>query len=338
MKNRRSTCSPCRRCPETSLAREVESLLQVVDPQVLYRYSPLPAERNAWPLWKQAGARYVEQPKDEAFQNGVFQLHFDGPAPPEDVRQRIVDWVRRNDQCRKLVDQGIALRLEYPHAATSIRLPLATNEISLLRNLARLKGLYSRVLLNQREVDRALSEAASIVTMGSMLVRSECMIVDFLVAQAILGIGAQEAYAVAVAPGASEDQTKSAIGILAAVRVTNEDLKRAYRIEFCRWFLPFIAGIPQSANHLELATRYIAGDVLPDYKPSIKAAEDERRSIRQIAILLEGHPQALDKKATIRLGSQLHAQLFRQMDAPWIKRDHSFLEVARQGTIRLAGR
>ena len=52
---------------------ELESLLELLDPQVRYRHVPLAEEKNAWPMWKRAGELYVEQPEDEEFQDEIKQ-------------------------------------------------------------------------------------------------------------------------------------------------------------------------------------------------------------------------------------------------------------------------
>ena len=71
--------------PEPDLAKKVESLLKLVDPQVIYRYTPLPDEQNAWPFWKQAGDAFTNEPEDDEFQEGVDQLVETGVVPPPHV-------------------------------------------------------------------------------------------------------------------------------------------------------------------------------------------------------------------------------------------------------------
>jgi hypothetical protein len=313
---------------EADLAREVEALLKLVDPRVLYRRVPVPEEKNAWPLWKQAGEAYVKEPDGQEFYEGLHKLLGNEADLTDDVRKRVVDWVRQNEACRKFIDQGIARgELEYPRSARSVPLELAMEEIQLVRNLARLKSAHCRILAGRGDVAGALREAASIVEVGRMLVRSECLLVDFLVAQAVLGIGGNAAYQAAIAPKASEDHAKAAIAILADAKLANEDLKRTYRIEFCRWFLPCVATIPGDAAAKELATYFVVEWAALDAPPTASTVKSYQyvcdQSIRHITTLLEGHPNAFDKAATIRLGSELHVRAFEQMEFPYLKRDHS---------------
>src|SRR5690349_20003610 len=55
------------RLPEADLAREVESLLKLVDPKLLHRYTPIDPTKTAWPLWKQAKEAFVPEPSDDEF-------------------------------------------------------------------------------------------------------------------------------------------------------------------------------------------------------------------------------------------------------------------------------
>jgi hypothetical protein len=76
---------------EADLAREVEVLLKLVDPPVLYRPVPLTDEKNAWPFWQQAIKAHVEEPHDDEFQHGIEKFVDGRPSLADDVRQRILD-------------------------------------------------------------------------------------------------------------------------------------------------------------------------------------------------------------------------------------------------------
>src|SRR5438128_1820749 len=119
--------------------------------------------------------------------------------------------------------------------------------------------------------------------MGRTLLRSECLIVDYLVAQFIFGYGARHAFQVAMSSLATEEQAKDVIATLAKAKSTTDDLKSAYRVEVCRWFLPYIAGFPKDADALLLARYYVAADVDAERRLSDRQLNDYERSIRQIA-------------------------------------------------------
>ena len=308
--------------PEAEWAREVEALLKLVDPQVLYRRVPVPAEKNAWPLWKRAGEVFVQPLDDEVLYEGLGKFLTDETDLADDLRKRVVDWVGQNEACRKLVDEGIARgEIEYPRSARSVRLELAMDEMQIMRNLGRLKSAHVRVLANQGELAAAFDEAASIIEMGGMLIRSECLVVDFLVALAVLNFGAQAAYQTALAPTVTDEQVRAAMEMLAKSKVTAKEFQRTQRIEFCRWFLPLVAGLPRSAGHEKLAASYVAGEWIQGSKLSERELREYQRSIRDVAALLKEHPNPLDKAATIRLGSQLLVRRFAESDKPWITRN-----------------
>jgi hypothetical protein len=270
---------------------------------------------------------YVKEPEDEEFQDGLDRLQ-ESPANVSDaLRHRISDWVAQNEECRRLTDEAIAHgAIELPRAAQSVRLSLAMDDNSIFRHLARVKSGACGLRSSQHDVAGALREAVSILKIGSILMHAECLIVDYLIAHAILGFGVDVTYRVASGAGVSDEQAQSAIASLAAAKVTNEDFKQAHRVEFCRWFLPSIAAIPSDADGRTLAACHVLGDRSSDFKPNEKQLSEYRRSVQQIATLLEGHPNPLDKEATIRLAGQLHARFFDELDKPVPQRNRNLFD------------
>ena len=309
---------------ETDLAREVESLLKVVDPRLHDRHVPATAENDAWPMWEEAGQAYVEQPKDREFCAYMHDLLDQQPRATGEVRHRVLDWIRQNEECRKLIGQGISRgSVEWPREGKSVRLPFMAHEtLRLVRRLAQLKHSACCARLSEGDVDGALSEAFGILKMGTMLVHAECMIIDYLVAQYVFGVGVRAVYQAATAPSSSDDQARAAINNLAAVKPTREDFKRAHRVELCRGFVPSIAGFPNETSSVQLATHCVTGDLSLGWKPTEWQLQECKRCIERVATLLEGHPNPLDKKATVRLYSEMHLRHFKQMGKPWLKRDH----------------
>src|SRR6185437_4110534 len=93
---------------ESDLAREVTSLLAFVDPELRYRYTPVAAENNAWPLWQQAAEAYVKPPEDADFWDGLERLPDSSAQLPTALVQRVSKWIHANEACRSLTDEGIA--------------------------------------------------------------------------------------------------------------------------------------------------------------------------------------------------------------------------------------
>ena len=122
--------------------------------------------------------------------------------------------------------------------------------------------------------------------------------------------------------GATDEQAKSVISHLAAAKPSNEHLKQAFRVELCRWFLPYLAQFPETAEAKSLAAHYFAADVA-EPKPDGGPPQAYQQAEKRLATLLAGHPNPLDKKATVLLCSQLHVRYFANLDTPWLKRDRS---------------
>lgn len=304
-------------------AEKLESLLQLLDPQLRYRHTPVADAENAWPMLTRARDLYAEQPDDSAFQEGIDKP-FEGPnAIDAGVRQRIVDWVKQNSGCLRHVDAALERpSLELPRATASPRLSLAMDEIHLYRSIAKLKTAASRIHQFEHDTGAAIKDAESILTLGTMLLRAECLIVDYLVAIVILGMGVEATAQAATAAGATDDQAKKSIARLADAGANCDHLKQSLRVELCRWFLPYLAEFPDKPDPRSLAAKFYAPDSF-DSKPTAAQVQASQEATEKLAIVLEGHPNPLDKKATTLLCSQIHVRCFASLGTPWPKRDRS---------------
>lgn len=157
--------------------------------------------------------------------------------------------------------------------------------------------------------------------MGSILLHGECLVVDLLVALAVVGTGVQVTYRLATSGKASEAEATAAIADLAAAKATNEDLKRAYRVELCRYFLPIIAGFPDQAHPKQMVMHYVADNILPDISLTKRELRACERCTEAMAVLLDGHPNPFNKESTVRLTNELHLRSFAELGKPWLKRD-----------------
>lgn len=303
-----------------NLEAEVESLLALVDPRVVYRRVPVPPEKNAWPLWKKAYESYVKQPEDEEFIDMVSRVLDGGDFPAGELKNRLLDWIEKNAECRSLMDEGIKLEaVELPRAEKSGSLSLALDEIDLFRTLAQLRFFTSRGAAETGDFDKAASEAFAGLAFANILLASECLVLDFLVGIAVLGIAVSSVHHFSVCEGAPESLSREWIKRLANSKVRPEVLKRAYRVEYCRWILPYLAGYPENGTTQELVRHYLFGlsEPAPDYKPSEAQKQENDRAVRDIVFLLDGHQNAFDKDATTGLGSDFYLRLFNELDKPF---------------------
>lgn len=307
-------------------AQELESLLQLLDPAVRYRHVSIPEGTNAWPMLTRAGDLYVEPPSDEQFHTALRILLTTPTASDAESQQRIGDWIRQNQECRQHIDAGLAREgFELPRATAAPRLSLAIDEIGTLRRFAQLKEAVARLHLSRGELEAAIAEARSILALGSMLLRAECLFVDYLVGNAILAIGVESLSQAAMAAGAADDKAKSVISDLAAAETNSDHLKQAFRVELCRWFLPHLAQFPSTAEPKSLAAHFFAPDLF-DTKPTKEERQDYQRAQERLATLLEGHPHPLNTKATALLCSQLHVHYFASLNTAWLRRDRSVFD------------
>jgi hypothetical protein len=315
------------RLPEADLAREVESLLKFVDPKLLDRYAPIDPAKNAWPLWKQAKDAFVAEPAQEDFYSDIEKFRENPINVTAKTRKRIETWVEQNKNCRKLTDDGIERGLyELPRAKKSVWLEIATEEATLPRELARVKSSYALICLSRGDFKAAFDEAASILKMGTMLAQAECLIIDYFIARAIMGEGMQAILKIAMSRSVPEPLARRAIDQLSAANPKIELLKQAYRVEVCRWMVPWIAEFRQQGEATEMAKCFLGGPFAGDLLNNGQTKQNYQRAVRQAAILLEGHPDPIDKPATVKLASEIYAHLLDELDRPYLKRTSTLSE------------
>lgn len=315
---------------EAELARSVDALLQLLDPRLHYRRTPVPPERNAWPVWAEAHQAYVPPPG----QNGVHRpfdefLHYGG-APSKALLARITAWVRQNERCRQLIEAGIARgQLELPRASRGARLPMAMDETDAMRDLSGLLTIASRVSLLAGDVDAALEAGMAAIAMGRLQLHAECLLVDLLIATSNLNRGIRAVFHAAMNDRASADQRKRAIAALAGAEITPADFAAAYRVELCRWFLPTLAGYPDEPDPEKLTSHYAAelldvGDT--GQAPNAAQLRAAERFRRDLATVLTDHPRPFNKQDTVRLANDLHLSYVDSLSRPWLTRGNSRLE------------
>ena len=114
---------PLARPDEAQLAKDVESLIDLLPANLRYRRVPVPAEKNAWPIWEEAAKAYIEQPDDEEFQEGEDRYYQGDPTLPDSIKVRFAEWAAQNEECGRLIDDGIkqgAFELPRSAACSSI--------------------------------------------------------------------------------------------------------------------------------------------------------------------------------------------------------------------------
>ncbi len=313
------------RMSEAELVRQVERLLVEVPSRARYQYVPLEPSKNAWPQWEAFAKKFVEMPADDPFYEGFEQLCADPARVSDEMRQRITDWVAQNRDCLRQIDAVLRVgQIEFPRAQRSVRLALS-DQFGTARSMARLKRADSALRLFAGDVAGALAAAIDIVALGNMLLDAEVLLVDLLVATAILGVAADGLQSAALSPRATLTQAKAVIDALARSKPPIDHLKRACRIELCRWSFPTVASFPERGTLAEYVKYHLAADLTPDTTLSDKALAAYRTVYQQICQVLADHPRPFDKAATVRLLGELTAQWLDELDKPWSQRRHDLL-------------
>jgi hypothetical protein len=300
---------------------ETERLMRVVDAEVAYDYSPLAAEKNAWPYWARAHEAYISYEDNEDLKRILDEeLDEHDRWPSGNDRRRVTEWLRKNEAAKALIDKGISLgQVELPRKADVAGLSLAFDEISLLRQLAYLKSCYCREALEERNPDTAAEEACSLLRMGSMVLQGQCMLVDYLVGMAVYAIGAAGVRRIGLCDGVDDKIRRRCIEQLTAMQLRAEDYKQTLRVEFCSWFLPQIAAYPEGAAPAELARFYIECEDGEGFQPTERQKRARQRFVDLTAQLLDGHPKPFDKDETVLLASRIKAESIRNVEQPWRK-------------------
>jgi hypothetical protein len=315
---------------EADLGRAVDDLFKLIDPRLHYRRVPVAPENNAWPIWAEARQFFVPLPADEEFRGAFDEFLHQGATPSKAFLERISGWVRQNKRCRELIEAGTARgQLELPRSGRGVRLPMAPDETDAMRDFSTLLTVASRVRFLAGDVEGALDAALAALAMGVLQLHAECLIVDLLVASANISRGIRNAVKAALHEKATAIQQKRAIAGISRAAFTPESIAAAYRVEFCRWFLPTLAGYPDTPDFESVARHYAAelldvGDT--GAPPSAAQVREAERFRRDLAALLAGHPRPFDKQATVHLAGKLYLSHNDSLALPWRNRRQTQLD------------
>jgi hypothetical protein len=146
-----------------------------------------------------------------------------------------------------------------------------------------------------------------------------------LIANAIQGVAVDAVCSVAKHRDARREHAKTAIALLNTY-ADRDDFLQSVRVEFCRWFLPELALMPKTNDPVAIATTLLTAHNSPSYQPGAKEIAEQQRVIHNIARILRGHPNPIDREATIVLANKLHLRLFAELAKPYQERDESGLQ------------
>ena len=303
-------------------AAEVERLLQFVDPDVVYRYQPIDPESNAWPLWKEAAERLVPMPLDEDFQAVLESFEKPATAASRSGLKRLDDWVRQNLRCLSLIDEGIARgALERPRSAKDVKLSLGVESIQISRALAQFVEAAGVLRFYEKNHQATADHAIRILKMARILAKSECLVVDFLVANAIRQMGIRVATRVGVHRDTPIEIAQSLLHELNESRPTLSEWSAALRVEFCRWYLPVLADLPDDGPITDLASVYSTSVWDDDFEPDNETVAAIEVCLRQFLAVLSDHESLLNKVDTAKCGSEVIKQLIAESHRPFRGRD-----------------
>lgn len=304
--------------PNPHAASDVVELLKHVDPELLYQKRSIDPTKNAWPFWEEADRHYVgfdAMAVDDPLTSGLETL-LEGNCCPRGTSERALrQWLAENEKTRQLLDQGIAVgAVQHPRSSDAIKLDVIVDHFTVLRNLARLKAVRSALAGADKDFHFAVDQAFGVLDMGEMLAEAESLFVDYLVAVSItqMGLGA---VARLIAQGSlPDDELSRCIVRLKAALPDSADLVQAYRVEFCRYFVPYVAEFPVDVDVRTLARFNVSGQASREHQPSEAARREANNYIRTVAAILENHPKPFDKIATVKQASAIQVESLRAMN------------------------
>jgi hypothetical protein len=297
----------------------IESLLNHVPAEVVYRRQPVADSENALQLWRAALERFSKGPADsELWREAVFTAAEgrggDATASvAEDPTLR--DLVERNQEASQLLAEGAARpRLQFPPLETADELDAESDFVLRLGELARLPLIRAKYFTARGDAAAAAEELLVALRVGEMICQGEGQVLHYLI-----GLWIRSAALTGMQRLSERFPTDVAMRqkFLAAVdqeRRTPEGLPVSICADFCCISLPQLARAPEERDLRTFVTELVrtyydplggeadASDE-PGAPPTAAAAEDWRQE--QMMFLLAGHRCPFDKAATARLMGEM---------------------------------
>ena len=292
----------------------IEHLVQHLPPAVRYRREALDDEQNALWWWDRAARRMVRMDEALAESLAVEGAGRNGAAIA--INESNIDRVRRfleaNRESLELVRAGVRCgRVQFPELEEEGgSVSEHAESMDPLAELPQTWFILAQVHMADRDWAAAAAELIGLGEMGHMICCGQGLVMHYLMGRAIMAMGLVGIRRLAI--GQTLPDTVLADLNTAVERwIANAgDAAQCLRVELCTFALREIdqfaaaAGLEEMVDRL-LDRHYANEPVVEAETASLKDAieEDDRLAWRRdwILRLLEGHPAAFDKTATVRM-------------------------------------
>ena len=316
----------------------LESLLNVVPPQAIYRRIPLDPRLNALGPWQEAAEKFVVPADDNGVWTAlVYASQISALRLLPAHRTFALGVLDRNADCLAALDQGLQRgQLQFAELGSLEQVPAETEFASRLGEIARLHLIQFRLAFSQGDLAAAADEVFRLERIGYLICSGEGQMLHYLIglwlrAAAIRGFGhvATNIHA----PAAVLERILETVE--EGLRST-DGMAQSLRVDFSSIALVQLDRTIDNGKLPQIVDSLLEAYYRPLRGTAAKAPGSEHAAIadawiedvrRRILFLLDEHPRPFDKKATARLMGTITAETIGDLEH--VSRP-AFLDVAGQ--------
>jgi hypothetical protein len=288
----------------------MSDLLQHVHPDMLFEPAAVPDEENAYFVWKELPRDLKNRFPSDLLYDPLTGAPLDDASPPSGaLAERLGPVLAEKEDLFRAVEAGVSRgRFRYPRETLGNAEERERAEAlhSQLFDIARWRILRIKMAASRGTFDVVERDIAVLLQTAAILASAEDGVLlhgkathlDSLTGPLIRWLARYEDMPV--------DLLERLLARLDGPP-DRTSLARALRAEFRNHILPRIASVPEGADAARLAGA----------AKDLESGEEPNVLVRSITAVLEGHPKPFDREATVRLVSELMAELARSLDLPW---------------------
>ena len=312
-------------CAYGDQADDLQALLQLVPRMARYYREPVPASDNAWPMLLKA-RKVIHLP------DALYEA--DGETTPWDEALTLRSFPRskgggllhdvllKHGDALRLIDQAAGkTNLQYPEPSGWMTFYSDIDDIGHPRVCFMLKMLRAKLAFHEERYSDAAIDLCDLLRLSQMLACGEGFAVHWLVNCSVRLDVLRNLRRLGAEPDVPSDVIKRALTVLDEVARRDDGAAQALRVEMCGFALPILMQIPETKDIPKLVRGVMAATVC--YNPPKKetqAAKNCEQYEQAITALLNGHPSAFDRRATVELAGNITADAIEQLKRPFLQR------------------
>lgn len=290
----------------------LSSLVQVIPPRAVYRRTDLEPNLNALGPWQEAVDQFVlAEDFDGLWSRLVYPAQMVVLQLPPARLKLVRELLDRNAACLDALDRGIQRgRLQFAEFQSLEQISADTDFVSRLGDVARLHILRFRIGCADCDLVAAAEALFCLEKIGSMICGGEGQMLHYMVGLWLRAVAVRGFGQLAARMETPRGILERIVRLLADGLKAPDGFAESLRVDLCTITLAQLERTVEGPNLEAVVDKLLEVYYVPQLRRTAMAQGSEPAAIadgwleerrRQLLLLLDSHPQPLDRGATARL-------------------------------------